>query len=114
MPVLPLESLAPPLSSRFIIVLDARRHGGPTLGAAIAGTAEGTRNGCADDISVFLKDIDAARPLLGRYRQQQREETPDPEPTQTAAPQPHARATGGLCTGAPPQAHDLYILCPST
>ncbi|KAJ7480236.1 hypothetical protein B0H11DRAFT_1245370 [Mycena galericulata] len=34
-----------------------------------------------DDISLFVKDIDAARPLLGRYRQEQQQEKKEDEPS---------------------------------
>ncbi|KAJ7466618.1 hypothetical protein B0H11DRAFT_57321 [Mycena galericulata] len=34
-----------------------------------------------DDISSFVKDIDAARPLLGRYRQEQQQEKKEDEPS---------------------------------
>ncbi|KAJ6528539.1 hypothetical protein B0H19DRAFT_536481 [Mycena capillaripes] len=60
-----------------------------------------------DDISAFVKDIDAAWPLLGRYRQQQQGTPPIPSasPTtalaQKAVLRPQARTHPGLVAAAP-------------
>ncbi|KAJ6574141.1 autophagy-related protein 13-domain-containing protein [Mycena capillaripes] len=57
----------------------------PSAGGSRGGSRSGsflkspTTDAQHDDISAFVKDIDAARPLLGRYRQQQQGDTPDPE-----------------------------------
>ncbi|KAF7330663.1 Autophagy-related protein 13 [Mycena sanguinolenta] len=74
-----------------------------------ASTGQGSRSGSFlkspvdaqhDDISAFVKDIDAARPLLGRYRQQQQQdEPPDPDPAPGDVPDQDDGTSGSSSPG---------------
>ncbi|KAF7377113.1 Autophagy-related protein 13 [Mycena sanguinolenta] len=74
-----------------------------------ASTGQGSRSGSFlkspvdaqhDDISAFVKDIDAARPLLGRYRQQQQQdESPDPDPEPGDVPDQDDGTSGSSSPG---------------
>ncbi|KAJ7887627.1 hypothetical protein B0H14DRAFT_3856322 [Mycena olivaceomarginata] len=54
-------------------------RGGSRSGSFLKSPVDADTDAQHDDISTFVKDIDAARPLLGRYRQQQ-DEPPGPSP----------------------------------
>ncbi|KAF7369477.1 Autophagy-related protein 13 [Mycena venus] len=73
----------------------AASQGGSRSGSFLKSPVDPDTDAQHDDISTFVKDIDAARPLLGRYRQQQQQGDSNPDNDPDSAPGDADDSNGG-------------------